>query len=199
MLTSRWLPWSLLAGSVALLAAGGVWGYRWGQARQAEADAAREQAKAADKSALLQAGLVVASEATAKQLETKVGELTEGNAALASELSRLRRAAPDSRVTTVEDTHTGPVAAEVAVHRGAEIDLRVSEITTETRSGVVALAGTAEAWLMPDTLIARRELHGTYLVETSAPPACPTPWGALAATCAACGGAGAIAGALAGR
>jgi hypothetical protein len=124
--------------------------------------------------------VIAATTADRARMAQELDAATKANTMLGLELKRAQKAVQDSRVTSVERTSTGPTEAKVDVLAGQRVDLRVSEITTETHARTVALIGTAEAWLLdppPERLLARAELHGTLVLES--PPAPKTqllPW-----------------------
>jgi hypothetical protein len=162
-------PWILL--TIAIVALGGALWYA--QRLREDRAAALLAQHDAELELLDEQDVTAAMRADSERLDRELREALEGNRTLRDMLARARKAMPTARVTTVERTCTGSTPALIPLWTGDDLDLRVSEITTESDAGTVALVGTAEVWKIappPEVLVARGELHGTYVLEPPPDP-----------------------------
>jgi multidrug efflux pump subunit AcrA (membrane-fusion protein) len=181
---TRAAPWLLLAlglGAAVLVVRSEI-------GNRARAEAARlEVERDAEAARLVDEGITTGLRATVAQLEQERDAIRKD---LGGQLERAKRALRGARTTTVERTSTGPIAVDAPpslsplpppclLSAGDAVDLRVREVTLESAAGTVALVGVAEAWRVsppPDLLLARGELHGSYLVAPVVAPATATAW-----------------------
>jgi hypothetical protein len=164
----KWLLWIASIACVINLGA-----LAWMYVRAQDASAAVIAQQTAEREALEAKQITAALQMDATRLRAEAEKATQDNVTLKRALARAKEALPDAHVTSVAAASTGVVAAETPVALGTRLDLRVSEITVRSEAGTLAMVGSAEVWRLdppPETLVARGELRGRYVVEALPPP-----------------------------
>jgi hypothetical protein len=156
-------PWlvPIVAGFVIVLLV-----ISWNNARRARNDLQQEL----DRAKLAAAGIAADAEVTARDLKSALDEMTRRSKALADEVQRLHATVPGTTPVVVAHGSTGPlpatplappasagqdgqvpaqagaVPAACLVAPGDPVEVRCDVVAERTRSGVIAVVGSASAW-----------------------------------------------------